>query len=301
MIKTFSLLVLSMLLSIGIYAQDDLMDLFGDEPQTTDYAYATFKTTRICNGQSIENPANGNLIFIISHHFGRINTGWYEWFGLDQATIRFGFEYGINDWLAVGFGRNSLYKTFDGFTKIKLLRQSTGKRVMPISVSYFGNVAITSLKWADPDRKNYFTSRMQYVNQLLIARKFSSWLSIQLTPTFIHRNLVETKEDQNDVFAVGAGGRVKLTNRLSLNSEYFYLLPGQTADDYYNSFTIGFDIETGGHVFQIYATNSQGLIEEAFIAETTGSWGKGDIHIGFNITRTFAIKKPKSLKSIENN
>ncbi len=294
--KKILALIVPIFLTLVVFSQDDLMELFGDEPETTEYTYATFKTTRICNGQSIENPPNGNLIFIISHHFGRINEGWYEWFGLDQATIRFGFEYGINDWLAVGFGRNSLYKTFDGFTKIKLLRQSTGKKVMPVSVSYFGNVTISSLKWQYPERKNYFSSRMQYANQLLIARKFNKWLSLQLTPTHIHRNLVPTNEDQNDVFAIGAGGRFKLTNRLSLNTEYFYLLPGKTADDYNNSFTIGLDIETGGHVFQIYATNSQGLIEEAFIAGTTGSWGDGDIHIGFNITRTFVIKKPKGFE-----
>ncbi|MFC2107008.1 DUF5777 family beta-barrel protein [Bacteroidota bacterium] len=289
------LIMLSPLFMINFsYSQDDLMDLLEDKKtETTDYSYATFKTTRICNGQSIENPPNGNLIFIISHHFGRINEGFHEWWGLDQANIRFGFEYGVNDWLALGLGRSSLNNTFDGFTKIKLLRQSTGLRKMPVSISYFGNIAINSEKWTDPDRKDYFDNRLQYVNQILIARKFNRWLSLQLTPSLIHRNLVTTKEDQNDVFAIGVGGRVKLTNRISINSEYFYLLPGKTADDYYNSFTIGCDIETGGHVFQIYATNSRGLIEEAFIANTTGSWLDGDIHIGFNITRTFAIKKPK--------
>jgi len=286
-------LLLSLVLVRSAVAQD-LMDLLGeDEKPTIDYTYATFKATRIVNGQSIENPPNGGLIFTISHHFGTLNSGAYELWGLDQANIRFAFEYGINDWLAVGVGRTSVNKVFDGSLKIKLLRQSTGLRNMPVSVSYWTNIALTSLHWQEPERDNYFSSRLQYAHQLLIARKFGSRVSLQLTPTYIHRNLVETTQDQNDVFAVGAGGRVKLTNRLAINGEYFYLLPGQTAEDFYNSFSIGIDLETGGHVFQIYLTNSRGLIEEQFIAQTEGSWLEGDIHIGFNINRTFQLKKPK--------
>ena len=273
-------------------SQDDLMDLLADEP-TINYTMATFKATKIALGQSIENPANGNLIFIVSHHFGRINSGWYEFFGLDQANIRLGFEYGINDWLAIGIGRTSYQKIYDGFVKVKLLRQSTGARKMPVSVSYFGNMAITSLEWQEPDRENYFTSRMQYGHQLLIARKCNRYLSLQLMPTLIHRNLVETKEDQNDVFSIGVGGRVKVSDRIALTGEYYYLLPGKTADDYANSLSFGVDIETGGHVFQLYATNSLGLIEEQFVAETTGKWSKGDIHFGFNISRTFVLKRKK--------
>lgn len=276
-----------------VSSQDDLMDLFGEEEPKTEFAYASFKSTRICIGQSIENPPNGNLIFVVSHHFGAINQGFYEFFGLDQATTRIGFEYGINDWIAIGIGRSTLNKTFDGFAKIKILRQSSGARNMPVSVSYFGSTAINSLKWQDPDRQNYFTSRMSYAHQILIARKFSNALTFQLMPTLIHRNLVETDVDENDVFSIGAGGRVKISNRVSINAEYYYLIPGQTADNYYNTFTIGFDIETGGHIFQLFATNGRGAIEEYYIPQSSGSWLNGDIHIGFNITRAFTIKKPK--------
>jgi opacity protein-like surface antigen len=290
---TTAILLLSLSLTFPAKAQD-LMDLLdADEEPTIEYTYATFKATRIVNGQSIENPPNGGLIFTISHHFGTLNSGGYELFGLDQANIRFGFEYGINDWLAVGVGRTSVNKVYDGSLKVKILRQSSGLRNMPISLSYWTNIAVTSLHWQEPERENYFSSRLQYAHQLLIARKFTPGFSLQITPTYIHRNLVETAEDQNDVFAIGAGGRVKLTNRLSVNAEYYYLLPGQTADDFYDSFSVGIDLETGGHVFQIYLTNSRGLIEEQFIAQTEGSWAKGDIHIGFNINRTFQLKKPK--------
>ncbi len=291
--KTFLLLAFVLLLGIQTGAQD-LMDLLNEEdPKKIEYTYATFKATRVINGQSVELPPKGALNFVISHHFGRINDGWYEFFGLDQANIRFGFEYGITDWLAVGVGRTSVNKVYDGSLKLKFLRQSTGYRNMPVTMTYFGNVAITSLKWQDPERTNYFTSRMEYVHQLLIARKFGQRVSVQLMPTYVHRNLVETIDDQNDVFAVGLGGRVKITNRLAVTGEYYYLLPGQTADDYTNSFSLGIDLETGGHVFQLYLTNSQGLLEEQFIAETTGKWGKGDIHIGFNINRTFQVVKQK--------
>jgi hypothetical protein len=278
-----------------VFSQDDLMDIFGEEEPTIDYAYASFKTTRIAVGQSIENPPNGNLIFVVSHHFGAVNQGWYEFFGLDQATTRIGFEYGINDWLAIGIGRSTMNKTFDGFVKVKLLRQSSGARKMPISISYFGSAAINSLKWQDPDQKNYFSSRMSYAHQILIARKFSNALTFQLMPSLIHRNLVERKIDENDVFAIGAGGRGKISKRVSVNAEYYYLLPGQTADDFYNTFTIGVDLETGGHVFQLFATNGRGAIEQYFIPQSSGSWLNGNIHIGFNITRAFTIKKPKTL------
>jgi hypothetical protein len=292
--RAFLIFTAMVLLTIRAGSQD-LMDMLNeDDSQKTEYTYATFKATRIINGQSIELPPKGAMNFIISHHFGRINSGLYEFFGFDQgANIRFGFEYGVTDWLALGIGRTSTNKVYDGSLKVKFLRQSKGYRNMPLTVTYFGNIAITSLKWQEPDRTNYFTSRMEYVNQLLIARKFGQRISIQLMPTFIHRNLVETIEDQNDVWAIGAGGRIKVTNRLAITGEYYYLLPGATADEYYNSFSVGLDLETGGHVFQVYVTNSQGLIEEQFIPATTGDWFNGDIHIGFNINRTFQIVKSR--------
>ena len=199
--------VLLILLPFGLHAQDDLMDLFGEEEsQTVDYAYATFKTTRGINGHSVENPAEGVLLFLIQHRFGRLNTGAYEFFGLDQASIRLGFEYGISERLAVGVGRSSLQKTFDGFVKYRILRQSSGARKMPVTISYYGSVALTSLTWKDlgvEDRTNYFSSRMAFTHQLLIARKFSNAFSLQLTPGLIHKNLVPAKEDANDILTIG--------------------------------------------------------------------------------------------------
>jgi opacity protein-like surface antigen len=294
--KKLRLIIINVLIGFSIipaFSQDDLMDMFTNEEPVTDYTYATFKTTRISLGQSIENPAAGNLIFDIQHHFGRLNEGAYEFFGLDQATLRLGFQYGITPWLSVGYGRSTLEKTYDGSVKVKIIRQSSGAISMPVSISYFGSIAINSLKFSDASRTNYFSSRLSYANQLLIARKFNSAISLQLSPTFIHRNLVEEKIDDNDVWALGAGGRFKLSNRVSLNLEYYYIISKQTSEDFHDSFTVGFDIETGGHVFQLFFTNSQGIVEQHFIPRTTGDWLLGDIHFGFNISRTFVLKKPK--------
>jgi len=293
----FLILCLVILIHRPTAAQDDLMSLLENDEETINYEYATFKTTKVVLGQSIENPAPGVLVFLIQHHFGRINTGAYEFFGLDQATIRLGFEYGITDWLAVGIGRSSYKKTFDGYIKTKILRQSTGAVNMPLSLSYFGSIAITSLKWQETDQTNYFSSRLAFTHQLLIARKFSPSLSFQLTPTLVHKNLVPTAEDKNDIFATGFGGRVKLTNRMSLNAEYFYVFPNQIVSlDYDDSFSIGLDLETGGHVFQMFFTNSNPIFESGFITETNGKWINGDIYFGFNISRVFTIVKPKTFR-----
>jgi hypothetical protein len=200
-------------------------------------------------------------------------------------------EYGVTDKLEVGLGRSTYQKTIDGFVKYKILRQNNMK--MPMSISYFGSLAINTLKWEDPTRDNFFSSRLSFVNQLLIARKFNNNLSLQIMPSFVHKNLVKRVIDQNNIFALGGGGRYKLTKRLSVNAEYYHLLPGQTADDFDNSLSLGVDIETGGHVFQLFFTNSQPLFERGFIAETQGKWNKGDVFFGFNIIRTFTVVKPK--------
>jgi len=288
--KIIALVIFLTALSGQLFAQD-LMDMLKDETPQTNYAYATFKTTRIVLGQSIENPASGTLQFLVEHNFGKINSGGYNMWGLDVSTVRLGLEYGVNDWLSVGVGRSSFEKTFDGSVKAKILRQSTGARNMPLSLSFYGGSMLNSLKWADTSRINYFSSRMSYVAQLLIARKFSNAFSLQLTPTYIHKNLVPLRTDQNDIFAVGVGGRVKITQRTTVNAEYFYLLPGTTADKFQNCLSVGVDIETGGHVFQFRLTNAQPMYEKAFITESTSKWLDGGIYFGFTINRVFTIRQ----------
>jgi len=298
------LLIVFLTASGGSLFAQDLMDMLKDESPKIDYAYAAFKTTRIILGQSIENPAKGTLQFEIEHDFGALNSGAYNMWGLDYSTIRLGFEYGINDWLSIGIGRSSWEKTFDGSFKAKILRQCTGAKNMPVSLSFFGGAFLRSLDWpTDTTRTYYFSSRMSYVAQLLIARKFSNNLSLQLTPTYIHKNLVPHRTDRNDQLSIGIGGRYKVSQRTSINAEYFYQIPGfintytkvETGSQTYkysNCLSVGVDIETGGHVFQIRLSNAQPMFERAFITETTNKWGDGGIFLGFTINRVFTIVQP---------
>ncbi len=282
-------------------AQDttDLMsmlesEVIGDSKSKTNYTTATFKTTRLINGHTVENVGKGVLDFKISHRFGKLNNGSYELFGLDNATMRMGLDYGITNYLMVGIGRSTFEKTYDAFFKLKILRQSTGKRNMPITLSYVPTIAVKTLKFEDPTRKNYYTSRLYFTHQMIIGRKFSEGTSIQLMPTYVHRNLVKLAAESNELFAIGIGGRQKLTKRISVNVEYYYQVPGYRLTGTTNSLSLGFDIETGGHVFQLHFTNSRGMNERTFISETTGEWDKGDIYFGFNISRVFTIGKRKN-------
>ena len=291
-INTFTLLLIIIsFCTVRIQSQDTdaLMDeLLGDP---VNYAIATFKASRIINGHSIEQPAENELDFRISHRFGRISDGAYELWGLDQANIHFSLEYGIVDRLVVGVGRSNYNKTYDGFVKYHILRQSSGAKIFPVHVSYFGSVEYVSLKNDIPDFKN--VHRLSYVNQLLIARKFNKRLSLQVTPTYIHKNLVDSTDNKNDILALGLGGRFKITQRLSFNVETFLLETEKTPGGipYQIPLSIGVDLETGGHVFQIMVTNSLAMREVGFITETTGDWSKGEVHLGFNISRMFDLSR----------
>ncbi len=257
----------------------------------TEYVTATFKTTRLINGHSSENVGKHVLDVRISHRFGTLNNGAYALFGLDNATMKMDFDYGISNRLMVGAGRSSFQKTYDAFFKYKILRQSTGFKKMPVSLSYVPTIAIKTLKWENPDQKNYFSSRLSFAHQLIIARKFSESTSLQLMPTYIHRNLANLASDPNDIYAIGIGGRQKLTRRVSFNAEYYYQIPGHKISGSVNSLSLGFDIETGGHVFQLHFTNSTAMTEKGFVSETNGKWSKGDILFGFNLSRVFNIGK----------
>lgn len=287
----FTFLLLLNTFSYLSMAQNNDADKLLEEStgNTTNYATAGFKTTRVINGHSFENIGGGVLDTKISHRFGFFSAGPYELYGLDQATIRLGLDYGINNRLMIGAGRSSYEKTIDGYVKYKLLRQSTGKKNTPVTLSLFAATALKTNHYDDLARTNYFSSRLYYTYQLIAGRKFSDEFSFQLTPTLVHRNLIDSVQYKNDVFALGAAARIKLTRRIALCGEYYYVLPDQISKTYHNSAAIGFDIETGGHVFQLHFTNSTAMNEKGFITETTGDFLKGDIHFGFNISRVFTI------------
>jgi hypothetical protein len=272
------------------YSQDELLDILTSETPKNiknDVVTATFKGTRICNGHSIENRKDKELEFIISHRFGAINSGFDELFGLDQSNIRFALEYGFTDNLTLGLGRSSYEKTFDSFFKYSLLKQKRGEHAFPLAISVFGSVALKTQDEPFPYTKRTFNQNLSYVSQVLLARKFSSVVSLQLTPTYIHRNTVTIPEDPHNIFALGFGSRVKLNKRVSFNTEYYYAFDTSVSIAAKNSLAFGIDIETGGHVFQLLLSNAITMIEKSFIAENTGDFFAGDIHFGFNISRTF--------------
>jgi hypothetical protein len=289
MYKNSALLFLFGLLSLPALAQDDLLNQLQQlDSAKTFPVTATFKSTRVVNGHSIETMKKKHLDFRISHRFGTLNSGAYQFFGLDQATMRMGFEYGITDRFMIGVGRSTSQKAYDFMAKYKLLQQSSGARNMPVSVSLFGSTAIYTV-----NKALEFQDKVSYVAQALIARKFGERFSLQLSPTWLYRNQVLVDGDEKLLLAVGIGGRFKLSKRVSLNGEYFYTAreKNTATAPYHDSMSFGVDIETGGHVFQLHFTNSLGMIERQFIGETAGSWGKGDIHYGFNISRTFSFDK----------
>lgn len=290
MIKYF--LIFCLMIFHYFAAAQNLLDILEEEQQNslTNKTTAIFKGSRIVNVQSIENRSKGSLELIIAHRFGQITGGTYELFGIDQANMRIALEYVPIQGLTLGFGRSSLRKTYDGFLKYRILSQQTGKTNIPFSVAVFSSINAETVKTyiAELDYKVY--TKLSYSYQLLLARKFSPGFSLQITPTIVHRNYVLNVSDNHDIYALGAGSRIKVTNRMSVNLEYHYVFNPIKSYNTFNSMAIGFDIETGGHVFQLHFSNAQSMLEKGFITETTSDFTKGEIHFGFNITRTFQIK-----------
>ena len=269
-----------------ISAQDDLMSLLNDD---TNYKISsTFKAVKIVNSQSVELVNKGDLLFLIQHRFGTLNSGAYNLYGLDNAQVRFGLDYGLNNWSSIGLGRSSFLKTIDANVKIKLVSQIKGENSFPFSIAWYSSAFFKQEIWKNMQAEDYLLSdQMSYVHQVLFASKINRDLSLQLSPTLVHKNSV-IKDDGHDLLSVGLGARHKLTSRISLNAEYFLQFD---KEDSVNPFSLGIDIETGGHVFQLHLSNSAAMFERAFIHETNGEWSNGDIYFGFNISRVFTLKK----------
>jgi hypothetical protein len=279
------------------FSQDDLLSELESTSTESTYTSAAFKGSRLINGHTVETRGKGELEFIFQHRFGLINGGLYEMYGLDQAYVRLGLDYGITDRASVSIGRNSVDKTMDGYAKYKVLRQGSGPRAVPFTLTLLGGVAYKTSpkKEDDPSLENI--DRLAYVGQALIARKFSPALSLQLMPTLIHKNAVNKSLEKNDILAIGVGGRLKVTRSVALTTEYYYrldapnnpLLVQNGLEAKYDAFGFGIDLETGGHVFQLIITNTNALTERAFVTETSGYVFDGDLHFGFNVTRGFQV------------
>ncbi|TVR84646.1 MAG: hypothetical protein EA409_00500 [Saprospirales bacterium] len=279
----------------GVFSQESLLDMLGEEAEI-EYAMATFKTNRVINLHSLENTHRGVLDIKIGHRFGLITGGFDNFFGLDNAVTRIGADYGLLEDLQIGLGRSTFQKTVDSYGKYRILRQSTGAVAMPLTLSILGSAAVRTDPWVINDQKVENKYRWFYTWQLIAGRKFSDFFSLQLSPGLVHRNLVETADLSNTTVHVGIGARFRLSRRVTLNTEWIYVLPDQIDDRFRNSLSIGLDIETGGHVFQLHFTNSLPMTEHGFINQSTGDWSKGDIHFGFNISRVFTIVKPETFR-----
>ncbi|MBL4658263.1 MAG: hypothetical protein JKX73_09705 [Flavobacteriales bacterium] len=315
MLKNSTCTLLTFLISflpLLTIAQDDLMSMLDDADTAetvSEHTKATFKTTRIINAQTTETLKAKTLVFRINHRFGNVSDGGHGLFGFDNASnIRFAFDYAMSDTWIIGIGRSKVNEHLDGNTKYKILAQTTDNK-MPISLAWFSNFAYTPRKSPEnfdgSPRWTKQAHRFSYTHQLIIARKFSPGFSMEVLPTFVHRNYVDSLQnisneewETNDLFAIGVAGRLKLTQRLSLVADYFYTFSKfrRSNDDfpYHAPLGIGIEIETGGHVFHVNFTNSSGIIENDFIPNTPDSWEnnkgvKSGVKLGFNISRVFYL------------
>lgn len=293
-------------LTTPLLSQDDLLSALEEEQEaTTQYTFATFKGTRAINLQSNELPAQGVLQYIFIHRFGAFSDDYfYNNLGLNTAEVALQLDYGVTDWFNAGLSMGTASpRTYSGFLKFKILRQSKGAKNMPFSLSSYSSITYNNEKYnLDVPYNN--SDRVSYNNQLIIARKFSKNFSMEIVPTHVHFNLVSLRSEDNDIFSVGFAARQKITQQLGLSIEYIYQINplssslGQlgsniTIQDNQNVLSVGVDIETGGHVFQIFLTNSRGIADPYTIAQTPEQWKDGAIHLGFNISRVFTIYKPK--------
>jgi len=282
-------LITLVLIQQGLQAQDLLKGVEDSVPRKQ-YVTNAFKSSRVINGHSMEFIGPGVLDFRILHRFGPVNQGIGQFFGLDQASMRLGFDYGICKNLTVGIGRTTTKKELDGFLKYRPIWQATGPGGSPVSVVLVAGMSVQTYKDADTSKKFVFNERAGYYYQVIIGRKFTERFTLQVSPTLVHRNVV-LPTDVNDVIAVGFGGRYKFSKHMAFVVDYFLVTNGLANSVGTNPLSVGVDIETGGHVFQLHFSNTSGMNERAFITETTNKWGKGDIQFGFNLSRVFTIKK----------
>jgi len=301
-----ALRLLLLLTCLPAFGQDDLLDLaMGHLPGERQKTIATFKTTKLINAHSNETVHKRTLDFRVGHRFGNVGKesfgGVHTFYGLDASTdIRIAFEYGITERLMCGVSRSKRNENYEGLVKFRLLEQTVDNHV-PLAVTLFANAAITGIR-APEGLFPQTSDRLSYTFQAILARKFSNRVSLVLLPTVVHRNYIfglvnglpaDQADNRNDLYALGAGGRFKVTKSTSLVVDYFYNFdtfrkPGNDYG-YYQVLGAGVEIETGGHVFTITFTNASGIIENDYIANTTDDWARGGFKFNFNISRNFRL------------
>jgi len=290
--RLFSLAILC-LLPVGLFAQDDLLKELQKAPLSpNEKVMATFKSDKIVNAQTNETLSKKNLDVRISHQFGNMGTesggGVHTLYGFDQSNdIRIALHYGITDRFTVGVSRCKRNENLEGLAKFRLVQQTTDGKI-PLAITLFGNTAMTTM--ADEFVDN-FKHRLSYCTQVIIARKFSPKFSLEVIPSWLHRNLVSV-DDKNNLYSLGGGARWKFTRSTSVIADYFYSFGrNDLFEKHFAPIGVGFEIETGGHVFSLMFTNGSGILENDFLANTLDDWAKGGIKFSFIISRIFKFGK----------
>tara|TARA_B110000967_G_scaffold52557_1_gene53813 strand:+ start:165 stop:1016 length:852 start_codon:yes stop_codon:yes gene_type:complete len=280
-----SITTLFLLFTVLLFSQDDLLSEIDTATETPLYASAVFKGLKVINFESTKLVAKGGFNFIVSHRFGTVKNGFQNLFGLDEAVTHLNFVYGLSDHINISASRSSNQKIYEVATKFRLVSQQAGK--IPFTVVGYTSVLANTALDTDNLPKLEFKHRLSYIAQLLVSRKMNKNLSLILSPTFFHDNYLTDDFQENSQYGVGFGGRYKLGKRWSLNTEYGVHLNRSKNSLYNNPFSIGVDLETGGHVFQLLFTNSQSMNTNGVFGTSTGEWGEGDVYFGFNLARSF--------------
>jgi hypothetical protein len=275
--------LLLLLLPLGMYAQDDLLNEIDTAFTEKSKVESAFKALKIVNLESTKLASKGDLYFIVAHRFGSVKDGFEGFYGLDQAVTQLKFVYGLNDWLTISGARSEIAYDFSG----KFLLKSQETNGFPLAIAGFTSLAINNTLKESLYPEMKFDNRLVYVAQLLVSRKFNNNLSLQISPTYFHENFVIDDNQENSQYAIGMGGRYKFAKRWSLNIDYAAHLNRSSSSPFRDPLSIGVDIETGGHVFQMHFSSSQGMHEAGFLGNSTGDWGRGDVFFGFNLLRVF--------------
>lgn len=279
---TKTLLFLSVLSSAFAFGQEDLLKDIDTIKTDTETSQPAFKALQIVTAQSTKLAAKKEWYIVVAHRFGDISTGFKDFFGLDNASTKLGVIYGVSDAVSVSLSRETNMKTFEGAVKYKLTKQS---ETFPVDIVGYNVMGVNTELSKDTYPHLKFGDRLTYLTQALISRRFNDKLSLQFIPSYVHKNLYEpTIEDKNQ-FLAGLGGRYKISKRVSVNAEYFVNFDNHSF--YKNPLSLGVDIETGGHIFQLLFTNSQINSDIGYLTNAVGKWGKGQIFFGFNLYRVF--------------
>ncbi|WP_241448760.1 DUF5777 family beta-barrel protein [Aquimarina pacifica] len=285
-----------MTLSISGHAQNLLDALEKEYPDTPQYEMATFKTTRIALGHSIENRKKGVLEIRTTNRFWNLpNNQDSQSFFVDKVSSRIALEYGVSDRMTIGVGGTTFDGVFDGFLKYKLIRQRSDAKGSPLSVTLFQGGSYRSKRFGNINAFDEFYDKVALTSQVLIAHKFNPKFSVQLAPTFIHRGSTVFEEDPENQFALGIAARHKIGGHASIISEYYHVMNPLESIDTYNAFALGVNWELSDVMLQFYMTNARSTVEDAFITQTTNNFNfkDGNFHFGFNATFILHLKNKK--------